>query len=324
MSGLSLSLRDDLGPLAAVELAGHRVSAVALQARGGRLVIASHATEALPEGMIVPSLTASNIRDRGCVLRALNRVLAEVGHPRRVGLIVPDPVAKVSLVTFQQVPSRRQDLDQLIRWQVRKSSPFPIDEAQVGYAAGASGPEGHEFIVSVARRAVVLEYEALCSDAGAHAGIVDLSTFNVVNAVLAGARAEDAASDWLLVNVAPDWASLVILRGGHVIFVRSRGAEGEGTLADLVHQTAMYYEDRLSGTGFGKVLVCGAASAGAQHAADVEQLRRDVEQRLHSVVVAVDPRTVASLADRFSASPALLDALTPLVGLLGRSREAAA
>jgi hypothetical protein len=37
----------------------------------------------------------------------------------------------------------------------------------------------------------------------------------------------------------------------------------------------------------------------------------------------VDPRTAATLTDRISVAPALLDTLTPLVGLLLRGRKAA-
>jgi hypothetical protein len=144
----------------------------------------------------------------------------------------------------------------------------------------------------------------------------------VINAALAGNIAP--AGDWLLVNVAPDWASLAILRGPHVIFFRSRGADGEGTLADLVHQTAMYYEDRIKGGGFSRVMLAGASSGGTRQTSDVDELRRSLEERLGSAVESVDPRTAATLTDRITAAPALLDTLTPLVGLLLRGREAAA
>ena len=319
MSRFSFSLRDAASPSVAVEIAGHRVSAVSLDSRGG---IVSHAVEPLGEGALVPSLTAANVRERASVLTALTSVLDRVGRPRRVGLVVPDPVAKVSLVRFQQVPARSQELDQLIRWQVRKAAPFPIEEAEVSYVPGAHLADGQEFIVSMARRDVIAEYESLCTAAGAHAGLVDISTFNVVNAVLAGSGAP--AGDWLLVNVAPDWASMGILRGVDLMFFRSRGADGEGTLADLVHQTAMYYEDRLNGKGFGRVMLCGAASIDQrQAAADVEMLGRSLEQRLGSKVDAVDPRKAAALTDRIDASPALLDTLSPLVGLLLRDRHVA-
>jgi len=227
----------------------------------------------------------------------------------------------VSLVRFEQVPARTADLDQLVRWQVRKAAPFAIEEAQVSYVPGQRATDGQEFIVSLARRDVVEEYEALCADAGAHAGVVDLATFNVVNVVLAGSA--PSLVDWLLVNVAPDYASIAIMRGEHLIFFRNRAAETEGTLADLVHQTAMYYEDRLEGAGFGRVLLAGAAGAGAAQAGDIEHLRRSLQERLATPVETVDPRAAAGLTDRIVAAPALLDTLAPLVGLLLRGREAA-
>src|SRR5581483_2420404 len=115
----------------------------------------------------------------------LGRVLEQVGRPRRVGLIIPDVVAKVSLVKFERVPTRAQDLDQLIRWQVRKAAPFAIEEAQVSHVPGLRADDGQEFIVTVARRGIVEEYEGLCAEHGAAAGLVDLATFNVINAVLA-------------------------------------------------------------------------------------------------------------------------------------------
>jgi hypothetical protein len=90
-----------------------------------------------------------------------------------------------------------------------------------------------------------------------------------------------------------------------------------------VHQTAMYYEDRLKGAGFGRVILAGATGAGAAHAGDFDDLRKRFERRLNTSVETIDPRHAASLTDRIAAAPALLDALAPLVGMLLRDREAA-
>jgi Tfp pilus assembly PilM family ATPase len=324
MSLLS-SLRDAPAPSVAIEVAASRVSGASLEWRGGQPVVSAHAMEPLAPGVVTPSLTGTNLHDRPAVAVALNRVLERLGYPRRIGLIIPDVVAKVSLVRFEQTPDRAQDLDQLIRWQVRKAAPFPIEEAQVSYVAGqpaaaGDGPSGQEFVVSLARREVVEEYEQLCAAAGAHAGLVDLATLNVINGVLAGTASP--AADWLLVNVAPEYATIAILRGPHLLFFRNRSAQGDGTLGDLVHQTTMYYQDRLSGTGFARVMLSGVAASTGRPGIDVDEIRRSLENRTGAAVESVDPRNAAAIADRISPAPALLDALAPLVGLLLRDRRA--
>ena len=321
MMGLFDSLREASGPGVAVELAADHVSAASLDTRGGAPVVNVHATEPLPQGALVPSLTAVNVHNRQVVASALERVLERTGNPRRVGLVIPDLVAKVSLVRFEHVPARTSDLDQLVRWQVRKTAPFGIEEAQVSYVPGIKAADGQEFVVSLARRSVIEEYESLCAAAGAHAGIVDLATFNVINAALAATP--PANSDWLLVHVAADYASIAILRGPHLIFFRNRGTESEGTLADVVHQTAMYYEDRLQGAGFARAFLTGATGANARQNADAEELRRSLQDRLQKPIETVDASRAAALTDRITASSTLLDTLAPLVGLLVRGREAA-
>jgi Tfp pilus assembly PilM family ATPase len=309
------SLSDADSPDVAVEIAAGRVSAALLERRGGKAVVAAHTLEPLPAGALVPSFTAANALDKSSVLTALNRVLERVGRPRRVALVVPDAVGKVSLVKLEKVPARTADLDQVIRWQVRKTAPFPIDEAQVSYVPGLRSADGQEFIVSLARRSVVEEYETLCGDAGAYAGIVDLATFNVINAILAGSSPTSLNGDWLAINVCLDSASIAIMRGPHVIFFRNRTADADGTLADLVHQTGMYYEDRLQGAGFTRAFLCAPGQD--------EEVRTMLQERLPVTIEAVDPRQSAALTDRITAGPALLDTLTPLVGVLVRDRQAA-
>jgi len=314
MSRWSFDLTEAPPPDAAVEIAARHVSAATVGRRGGQAVVTAYAVEPLPEAAVVPSLTSQNVHDRALVGAAVAKALDAVGRPKRVGLVIPDAVAKVSLVRFEQVPPRAQDLAQLIRWQVRKAAPFPIENGQVSFSETGTVAGGREFLVTVARRDIVEEYEALVAAAGAQPGIVDLSTFNVVNAVLVSSASFD--HDWLLINVgAADQASIAILRGAQIIFFRTRGAEADGTLADLVHQTAMYYEDRLQGGGFTRAVICGGSG---------DEMRRSLEQRLGLPVEPLDIRAAAPLTDRISVAPSLLDALAPLTGLLLRGREKAA
>lgn len=309
-------------PTVAVEIARHRVSAAVIASRGAALSVTAHAMEPLPPGAVVPALNAANIVDRKAVSEALVRVFERLGaRPKRVALAVPDSVAKVSLLRFEKVPSRPRDLEELIAWQVRKAAPFRVEDAQISFIPSLKTPDGAtEFVVVMARKDIVREYESACEDAGALAGVVDLTTFNVINAVLAGAQRP--TDDWLLVHITPEDATMAILRGDALVHFRNRITDGEAGLADLVHQTAMYYEDRLNGTGFGRVVLAGGGSPSAQGAQDADYLRQALEQRLGLNVDAVDPRTAATLMDRITANGELLDALAPLVGLMARDRAA--
>jgi hypothetical protein len=110
------------------------------------------------------------------------------------------------------------------------------------------------------------------------------------------------------------------MRGEHVIFYRNRPEGDEDSLADVVHQTTMYYQDRLSGLGFARVLLGGTGrTAGA-----LDIARKSLEERLGVAVEAIDPTRAAPLTDRISATPGLLAALAPLVGMLLRTRHEAA
>jgi hypothetical protein len=81
----------------------------------------------------------------------------------------------------------------------------------------------------------------------------------------------------------------------------------------------MYYEDRLKGVGFSRVLLTGWTEGHGGTGA----LGRGLEERLGIAVEPVDPRAAAALLDRINASPAMLDALAPLVGILVRERRVA-
>jgi Tfp pilus assembly PilM family ATPase len=320
-------------PSVGVEIASDRVTAVSLAKQAGGWVIHAHATERLAPGVVTPALNAVNVHDRRALAAALRSAFDKVGgRPRRVALVIPDSAAKISLLRFEKVPAAA-DLDQLIRWQVRKAAPFKPEDAQISWVPAAPIPGGgREYLVTLARRDVVETYMQACADAGADAGVVDLASLNLINATLAsggsttagdpssgsGSPRASSSGDWLIVHVAPDYATLTIVRDGQLILFRSMQLDAEGVLADAVHQTAMYHEDRLGGAKFARVVLSGASA----HGANGERLRRGLEERMGVRVESLDFRGTAAMRDRISAAPDVLDTLAPALGAILRERVA--
>jgi len=311
-------------PSVGVEIASNRVTAVSLARQGGGWIVGAHATEPLAAGVVTPALNATNVHDAHALAAAVRSAFDKLGsRPRRVALVIPDSAAKVSLLRFEKVPAL-EDLDQLIRWQVRKAAPFKPEDAQVSWVPAAPIPEGgREYLVTLARRDIVDSYMRACTDAGADPGVVDLASLNLINAALAGGPARSGpqpnSGDWLIVHVAPDYATMAIVRDGELIFFRTRQLEGDADLADLVHQTTMYHEDRLSGARFGRVVLSGASARAAEMA---DRLRRTLEERMGVRVEPLDFRATAAMRDRIAAGPDVLDALAPSVGVVLRERAA--
>jgi type IV pilus assembly protein PilM len=296
-----MSLFDLIQPVppdVAIEIDAAHVAAARLTWRGSSSTVAAHVVEPLPPGAVTPALASANLTDAPTVARALSQALARLGgRVTRAALVIPDTAAKVSLIRFDTVPPNSADLTELVRWQVRKSAPFPLDQSVISFTPGIRPDEGgQEYVVTTARVEVIEQYEQVCVQAGVHAGLIDIATFSILNGVLGQAP----AGDWLLVHAASSYTTMAVLRGGELIFFRNREEEGGGGLADVVHQTAMYYEDRLKGAGFTRVLLAGRAIQ------SVDEVRRSLEQRLE---VRIEPVAQAELA--------------ALAGILSRERKVA-
>lgn len=314
----------------AIEIASTRVTVVGLAKGPDGPIVQGWASEPLAPGVVAPALTALNIQDMPAVTAALQRAIARADvKVKRVALVVPDLAAKVSLVPFETVPDRAEDLSELLTWQVRKAAPFRIEDAQMAYIAGAPhGERGRTYVVTLARRDIVRQYEDACATVGAHAGVVDIASFNLINAVIAGdlrgqvpgggAGGNLSPYDWLLVNTTADAQTLAIVRGETLVFFRSRPIEGDEQLPDLVHQTAMYYEDRLEGAGFSRVVLAGGAAWSG------EAVRQSLTDRLRAPVTSIEPRHIAGFtgAGFDDLQPAAAEALVAPLGVLLRERAA--
>ena len=316
---LGAQLRRLLAPRPAgvsMQIATDRVTAVAL-GRGAREVSAV-STVQLPDGALIPAANALNLGDRAAVEAAVGQALRQLpGAHGRVALVVPDSAAKVSLTSFEQIPSRSADLEQLVRWQSRKTAPFRVEDAQVAFSPGRSlEGGGREYVGSLMRRDIVEEYESVCTAAGAHAGVVDLASFSLVNGVLAGRRMVEG--DWLLVHVAHGYSTIAVVRHGQLILFRNRPSEGDGNLADLVHQTTMYHEDRLGGTGFSRALLAVSLAETSVEQAGI--LRAMLESRLGTTVEGIGSELSLPGAGGEGVLP---DLVAAPVGLLLRERSSA-
>lgn len=309
-SWLRRKLYDPEPPLVAVEVRTRSVGVVRMARESGRRVLGAAAFMDLPEGCVKLSMTQPNITDPETFKQALRAVLERAGvlDGGRTALILPDPVARVALVPAAEVKGNRAQVDELVRFRLRKAVPFEVREAQVATAAGGARV-GDPLVVGAIFRPVLDGYEAPCRAVGLEPGLVEISGL----AMLTAAFARRPAADRLLVNWDEGYVSLILARNEWPILVRTLTSEAASSPDDIAREagnTVLYYRDRLGGPGLADVLVRSAAVLPSEA---LELLGRALEQEPKVVdpgewigpgIPAAAAQAIAGAAGCLAAAPA--------------------
>jgi hypothetical protein len=252
-------LRDPERPLIAVEVRTRSVGVVRVTRDRGRNALGAAAFLELPEGCVKVSMTQPNIVDPEAFRQTLRAVLERAGilGGGRVALVLPDPVARVALVPAAEVKGNRSQVDELVRFRMRKAVPFDVRDAHVAAVAGGAR-SGDPLMVGAIYRPVLEGYEAACRSVGLHPGLVELSGL----ALLSAAFGPRPMADRLLVNWDEGYVSLILARGEWPILIRTLTSEAVSSPDDIAREagnTVLYYRERLGGPGLAEVVLRSAA-----------------------------------------------------------------
>ena len=226
MSALTdwLSLRQGSLPPAALEIATNRVCAAAVDLRGARPTVTAHAAELLSAGVVTPSLTNANVKDRPTLVGMVRRMLghrrpsashrAHSAGPGRQGVAGEVREGACMATTSNSWSAGR----------CGRRHRFPSKKRRSASCRARRPPTARSSSCRSPGAMIVKSTKTLCAEAGAHAGLVDLSTFNVINAVLAGLGSADAATGCSSTSP-PTRRRSRSCAGRDLIFFRSRGAD---------------------------------------------------------------------------------------------------
>ena len=126
----------------------------------------------LAEGVIAPGLTVPNILDAAALRTALGGALGAVaGKSRDVIVVLPDVAIRMMLLDFEALPSKAEEIEPVIRFRLKKSLPFDVDQAVVSYDVTRSNGSVRA-VAAVAPREIIEEYEKAFRDLGYEPGVI--------------------------------------------------------------------------------------------------------------------------------------------------------
>jgi len=275
----------------------------------------------LPEGLVSPSLIRPNIADLPDFVAALKSAFAKAEiKTARVSLALPDASAKVSLHPLDTLPGNENEKQQLLRWKLKKTVPFNIDEAHVA-SLDHKLPNGKHRVLTVCiHKEVLAQYEEAFQKLGIHAGYICLSSFATFE-LLSKLEPDLGQRSVLLLRVRPSGVSSLIAQEGRVVFFRQTDIDEEASVAalatsraaglpdlfDEIHPCVTYYQDKLSSQPLDKIYVACPQDPPAA-------VLSSLSERFRSPVLNLDPL-------RFFQSPnaaalrSFKNALMPSLGL---------
>lgn len=217
--------------------------------------------EALLEAGLTASPSAPNILRPNLYREALPKVAILDGtRGEHAALVIPDYAARMAILDFEAFPSKGEEQVKLLRFRLRKSVPFPIEEAQLAYSVQFQQGARVEVLAVAIARPILLEYESLFIDAGFRLGLVQPSS-------LAALRLCDQEEPGLtlMVKAAGSTLSVILLDEGRVRMIRSLDLTGEEdewrrpgaeAVLLLLQQTFAYCEDQI-GKPAARLMLCG-------------------------------------------------------------------
>jgi hypothetical protein len=247
-------------PTVAIEARASSVGVLRVRREKGRLVVGAAAVMELPPGTLSLSLTQPNIVDVERFRQAARGALERAGilGGARVALVLPDTAARVSLVPVVEVPaSKGSQMDELLRFRLRKSIPFEIRDARLAYdSAGTAAAD--TYVVATAAGPVVGQYEEVCRSLGLEPGLVEIAGLALARVAFPA----PVSGDGLLVNWEDGYVTLVIARNGWPLLARTLSGAAASAPADVVREvssTLIYYRERLGGAGISVATVRSTA-----------------------------------------------------------------
>jgi hypothetical protein len=169
----------------------------------------------LASGLVEPHFDKPNIKQAASLTAVLKEGLAKLHYSgEKAACLLPEPCLKVFIFPFDSLPSSERERLKLFRWRAKKQLPVLPDAVRLSYQIMKSNASV-KVLVSLARPAVLREYEDLFSAAGVKIGVITSPTLSLLNLL-----DWDEEKNFILANIEDDSVSLAAVANADLTLCR--------------------------------------------------------------------------------------------------------
>ena len=192
---------------------------------------------ALTPGVLIPSPVKDNVTNADEFARVVKALVPAGSGRRTAALILPDNSLRLAVLDFETLPPKEEDRLALIKFRLKKTLPFDVDEA----ALSTFVQKGNKVLAAVAPVEVIARYEAPFRAAGLHPGLVTCSALALLELL-------PRTGSQLVAHLSPGALTVLALRDGVVTLARTLElAAADDALDEIsadLYPTLIYLEDQ--------------------------------------------------------------------------------
>lgn len=179
------------------------------------------ASASLSKGLIKPFFAKGNIDNREALKSEIQKIIPDGCMTGDIALSIPDHIAKISSLKFDNLPDSRQEIEQLILWRMKKTLPLSPDAIKVDFISYKTSDGAFDVTASLASRTILREYEDILKELGLRPRLVDIASINAL-------RVFEAAipKSSLFVELSGSSLGMATIDEGRLGFFRSKDIEG--------------------------------------------------------------------------------------------------
>jgi Tfp pilus assembly PilM family ATPase len=204
----------------------------------------------LESGVIEPSFAKKNIKNAALLEEKLKEGLEKIHlSDKKTACLIPELSLKAFVFSFDSLPPSAEEKQKILRFRIKKQMGFVPQDIRLSFQQIRSN-RTKKLLVSLARSAVIEEYEDLLSRLGIKVRAVGsplLGLFNIMNM--------EKDEDFLLVNIEKDSLSLLAVISSEITLYRQKplslgqkaasySREELENVVNEVENTAHFIEDR--------------------------------------------------------------------------------
>lgn len=237
----------------------------------------------LPPGLVKADFVRLNITDEGHLRQLMERLPVEAGLKKigRLSVSLPSMSGRSYVLSLESGPRSRSEEAELLDWKIERTSGYPTADLRVSRRALPAVEGKPNWLVSLAHRAVLEQYESLFEQLGWQAGLI-LPRHLAELFWLTRANVE---GDQMLLSPTPRGFEVALLRGSTPLLIREVDCSSE-EVENEFYRLIVFYRDRLAPSGGApalfRLLVTGSS-------ADQQRYRDLADSALERPIVSLTP-----------------------------------